>query len=98
VSHSRICLGGNGIFLKIENGNVIFVMSLVVLKSDIYLYTNRFDEYVRMRNISNEYVLNEGLFLKLQKEFFENEYWKYFNKEKLLVSKEFDDENDDLSE
>jgi len=60
ITHSKNCSGGNSIFLKNTNSEIIYILKRTIILSKIFIYLNSFGEYLNKSNLTSEYVLNKA--------------------------------------
>ena len=59
ITHSKNCSGGNSIFLKNTNSEIIYILKRRIIFSKIFIYLNPFGEYLNKSNLTSEYILNK---------------------------------------
>jgi len=79
--HTKICLNGEGIYLQLFNGEILATLNRDYINiSDSSLYSNKYGECYKEKNISMEYLLREDKVKSLLSEFKNLNYSKYFRK------------------
>ena len=60
IYHSKKCCGGNGLFLKISNSEIMFILKRKIIESKIFIYLNDFGDVLKNTTYMNdEYKLNK---------------------------------------
>ena len=59
IYHSKICCGGNGLFLDVSNSEIIYISKRRIIDSNIFVYLNDFGDVWEDKNITDEYKLNK---------------------------------------
>ena len=57
--HAQKCWSGDGIFLDIQNTEIIYISRRKIIKSNIFIYMNNFGETLKKGLMSAEYKLNK---------------------------------------
>ena len=60
IYHSKKCCGGNGIFVNIKNSEIMYILKRGIINSNIFIYTNKFGESLKINFMNDEYKLNKG--------------------------------------
>ena len=66
IYHSKICCGGNGLFLDVKSSEIIFILKRRIIGSEIFVYLNNFGEPLNIKQLNEDYKLNKE---KLEKGF-----------------------------
>ena len=59
IYHSKKCCGRNGIFVDIQNSEIIYISKRRIIKSNIFIYMNEFGESLKNNFMNDEYKLNK---------------------------------------
>ena len=78
VYHSKQCCGGNGIFLEIQNCEIIYIFKRRTIKSNIFIYMNEFGETFKDNFLSDKCKLNKDELKKGIMEFNDLAYRKKY--------------------
>jgi hypothetical protein len=60
IIHSKNCSGGNSLFLKNTNSEIIYILKRTIIFSKKFIYLNSFGEYLNKSNLTSEYILNKA--------------------------------------
>ena len=59
IYHSKICCGGNGIFISNVNSEIIYILKRKIIPSNIFIYLNDFGDTLKDKYLTEEYNLNK---------------------------------------
>ena len=60
IYHSKKCCGGNGLFIDVSNGEIVFILKRQIIGSGIHVYLNNFGEHIKKTDMNDEYILNKA--------------------------------------
>ena len=64
IEHSKICGGGNILFISNKDSEIIYLLKRKFINSGIFVYINSYGEYVNNYYLNDNYILNK---LELEK-------------------------------
>ena len=64
IYHSKICNGGNGIFLNITNSEIVYLLKRRIIKSKIFVYLNDYGECLNIKYMNEKYELDNETYKK----------------------------------
>ena len=59
IYHSKVCSGGNSIFIKGITGKIVFLLKRRLIESKYYIYLNSYGEYPKSINLTDNYIRNK---------------------------------------
>ena len=60
IAHSKICGGGNVLFISNTSSQIIYLLKRKFINSGIYVYLNSFGEYIKDYDENEKYILNKS--------------------------------------
>lgn len=76
LEHTKKCFGGNGIYILMPIGNIIYIVNNVMRSTNKTLYINKYGEDNNGLLIKKDYVLNKQLYEEISKQFFSQEFMR----------------------
>jgi len=60
IEHSKICGGGNAIFISGQTSEIIYITKRQFIRSEIFVYLNSFGEHPKGNDLSGNFLLNHS--------------------------------------
>jgi len=60
IEHSKICGGGNAIFISGQTSEIIYITKRQFIRSEIFVYLNSFGEHPKGDTLKGNFILNQS--------------------------------------